>query len=300
MLRTLAILLTLVTVATLSAHAQNGTRPGALSLIEAGLAADGTTPRYHIEANGADIRDVIASLLRKTGKEYVINQDVTGPVSFVLRDKTLDQILQTLQSIAKPAIAVAFGDVVKVSIAPPPQSQLGTTNTGVRPPAGIRTDNGQRPGRTETIRITNPAVLQNQAALFNQPVTLAIPDDKPVPLKIALGQISTQTQVPIRLDPRIPSDVGLAARFTETPLALVLDTIGRTGALKWQIQADGSILIGPSDYLLVTVRGVPAWGQPAGTCPTCRRPVLQSWGFCPHDGTPLTRQNRQSPPRTPR
>ncbi len=300
MTRLFATFVAVLTLAEWSAFAQNGARPGALSIVEAGLAADGSTPRYHVEANGADIRDVLAALLRKTGKEYVIHQDVTGPVSFVLRDKTLDQILESLKSVAKPAIVLTSGDVITVSVAPPSQAPLVASNLAGRQPGGSRSANTQRPGRIETIRVNNPLVFQNQAALFNQPVTLAIPDDKPVALKVALRQIEAQTQVPIRLDPRVPSDIGLAARFTDTPLSLVLDSIGRTGALKWQAQMDGSILVGPSDWLLVTVRGVPAWGHPAGYCPRCRRPVLPSWSFCPHDGTPLTRQNRQSPPRTSR
>ena len=300
MTRTLALWLTILLVHAGGALAQNGYRPGALSIVEAGLSADGTTPRYHIEANGADIRDVLSAVLRKTGKEYIVSQDVTGPVSFVLRAKTLDQILQTLQGLSKPPIAIKTGDIVTVSIAPPPQSPLGLAGNNRMAPGGLSTDRAQRPGRAATIRVNSPLALQNQAALFNAPVTLAIPDDKPVPLKVALGQIASQTQVPIRLDPRVPSDIGLAARFTNTPLSLVLDSIGRTGALKWQAQADGSILIGPSDWMLVTVRGIPVWGHPGNSCPKCRRPVLPSWSFCPYDGTPLSRQNRQSTPRTPR
>jgi hypothetical protein len=283
------------------AAGQNGARPAAMSLVEAGFAADGATPRYTIEANGADIRDVLSALLRKTGKEYVIHQDVTGPVSFVLRDKTLIEILERLRSVAKPPIRLDIGEMVTVSLAPPSPGAIGIEGHQVgalnapRNAGGQRASVGQQRPRIETIRVNNALVLQNQALAFGQPVNLAIPDDRPIPLKTALQQIESQTRVPIRLDPRVPSDIGLSARFTDTPLSLVLDSIGRTGALKWQAQADGALLIAPSDWMLVTVRGLPVWGQPSSACPQCRRPVLPSWAFCPHDGTPTQRQQRQAP-----
>lgn len=289
-----ALLVSACLVLAVSAPAQNGSRPGVLSIVEAGVAADGVTPRYNIEANGADIRDVLAALLRKTGKEYTINQDVTGPISLALRDKTLDEILDRLQTLARPAIVIQRGDVISVATAPADQG-AGEATTGRRSgtPAGART-------RIEAIRPSQALVMPGQILPLDRRVTLAIPDDQPIALRTALRQIESQTQVPIRLDPRVPADIGLAARFTETPLSLVLESIGRTGSLKWQTQLDGSILIAPTDWLLVSVRGVPAWGQPAAVCPRCQRPVLPSWSFCPHDGTPLTRTNRQTPPRTSR
>ncbi|MBM3494395.1 MAG: zinc ribbon domain-containing protein [Armatimonadetes bacterium] len=302
----LALAVLAVAAGPIRAAAQNGTRPGALSIVESGLAPDGATPRYSIEANGADIRDVLAALLRKTGKEYVINQDVTGPVSFVLRDKTMDDILEVLRAVAKPAIVIERGAVVTVSVAPPSPVQtqaLGGAATDSARRSGNRATGNQRApsaqqqrSQFEALRVNNASVLQNQALAFGQPVNLSIPDDRPVALRAALRQIELQTQVPIRLDPRVSSDIGLAARFTDTPLSLVLDSIGRTGALKWQAQADGSLLISPSDWLLVSVRGLPVWGQPSSVCPQCRRPVLPSWSFCPHDGTPVQKQLRQGAP----
>lgn len=270
---------------------QNGSRPSALSIVESGLAADGVTPRYSIEANGADIRDVLAAVLRKSGKEYTINQDVTGPISFVLRDKTLDEILDRLQAAAKPAITITRGDMISVATAT--AASIGDADT---PSASQASRAGLGSGsRIHTIRPSQAIILPNQVAALDRRVTLAIPDDQPIALRTALRQIESQTRVPIRLDPRIPADIGLAARFTDTPLSLVLDSIGRTGALKWQMQLDGSILLAPTDWMLVSVRGVPVWGQPAATCPRCSRPVLPAWSFCPHDGTPLARQN---PPST--
>jgi hypothetical protein len=279
----------------LVAAGQNGMRPGALSIIEAGFAADGVTPRYTIEANGADIRDVLSALLRKTGKEYAINQDVTGPVSFVLRDKTLEEILERLQAVARPAISIQRGAMITVATVPPSAGESASRAMAAPTGQAKRTGLGQQ-SRIEVIRPGQAALFGGQAGAWNRPVNLAIPDDRPIPLRTALRQIEVQTQVPIRLDPRVPTDIGLAARFTDTPLSLVLDSIGRTGALKWQSQSDGSILIAPTDWMLVTVRGLPVWGQPANVCPSCRRPVLPSWSFCPYDGVPLKRSGNQVAP----
>ncbi len=130
-------------------------------------------------------------------------------------------------------------------------------------------------------------VMQNQIPALGRPVTLSIPDERPMPLRSVALQLEQQTRIPIRLDPRVPGDVGVAARFTDTPLSLVLESIARTGALKWQLRQDGTVVLAPSDWLLLSLRGVPAWGDPASVCPSCGRPVLGSWSFCPYDGKPL-------------
>ncbi len=275
-------------------RAQNGSRPGALSLIEAGFAADGSTPRYTLEANGADLRDVLAALLRKTGKEFVINQDVTGPISLELRDRTLDEILSYLAKVAHPPIVVKRGDMITVATAPPVVATGEAA--GAKPDAQAarneKAQSGDR-GRLAVFQANYAQFVPGQTLTLGQPVNLVIPDERPMPLRTVLRQIEGQTRVPIRLDPRVPADVGVAARFTETPLSLVLESIGRTGALKWQLRPDGSVLITPSDWLLVTVRGVPTWSNPSVSCPGCGRPVLPSWSFCPHDGKPLSIRNQQ-------
>lgn len=291
---TIAISLTLGLSTNARARVQNGTRPAALSIIEAGLAPDGATPRYTIEASGADLRDVLAALLRKTNREFVINQDVTGPVSMVLRDKTLDDILAHLCRVARPPIVIQRGEMITVATVPPTATSHETD--AVAAPAARLDGRPERAmaepsGRTATIR-TNYAPLAGQTLTLVQPVTLAIPDERPVALRAVLQQIEAQTRVPIRLDPRIPGDVGVAARFTDTPLSLVLESIGRTGALKWQFRPDGSVLVAPTDRMLLTVRGIPAWGSPSGVCPQCGRPVLSSWSYCPHDGRPLTSRSQ--------
>lgn len=288
------IIMTLLAAASLGltapSLAQNSARSAALTIIEAGFAADGTTPRYTLEANGADLRDVLSALLRKTGKEFVIHQDVTGPISLVLKDKTLPDILSTITKITRPQVEIRFGDVITVAVAPP------VMESGNAPVAAQSAPTVS--SRVAAIRTSQMQSAVTQVPLLAQPVTLSIPDDRPVALRSVLLQVEGQTRIPIRLDPRVPADVGVAARFTETPLSLVLDSMARTGALKWQLRPDGTILIAPSDWLLVTVRGVPVLGNPSGVCPTCGKPVLPSWRFCPHDGTPLgQRGQRQGAPR---
>lgn len=269
------------------ARAQGSARMGALSLVEAGFAADGKTLRYSLEANGADLQDVLAALLRKTGREYVINQDITGPISLTLRDKTLDDILQAICGLARPPITLQMGDRITVALAPAANDPAAQPGHEARPSAAA--------GVT-ALRTQYAPVLPGQSLTLGRPVSLSIPDDRPAPLRTVLQQIEGQTRVPIRLDPRIPGDIGVAARFTDTPLSLVLESVGRTGALKWQLRPDGSVWIAPSDWLLVSVRGLPAWGHPTQTCPTCKKPVLPSWRYCPSDGTALRRQDAPSAP----
>lgn len=279
-------ILTLLISTPLIAAAQNGGRSGALTLIEAGFAADGVTPRYSLEANGADLREVLAALLKKTGKEYVIDQDVTGPVSLVLRDKTLDEILQRLAQLARPPILIRSGETITVHLAP---EVPASPEDKPRKPA--------EPGLA-AIRTRYAPVVPSQTLTLGQPVTLAIPEDRPVALRAVLVQVERQTGVPLRLDPRVPADVAVAARFTDTPLSLVLDSIARTGALKWQLQRDGSVLIAPTDVLVLSLRGVQAFSSVA-VCPSCGRSVLPGWKFCPHDGTPLTVRGQGQSPRRP-
>lgn len=271
---------------TMTAVAQNGSRSGALTIIEAGYAPDGTTPRYTVDANGADLRDLLAALLRKTGKEFVINQDVAGPISLTLKDKTLDDILAFVCKVARPPIVIKQGDIITVSLAPISEP------TGE--PQPVAESPRQSPtGRVAAVRTNQQQIPAVQSPLLSQPVTLSIPEDRPVALRVVLQQIANQTRVPIWLDPRVSGDVGVSARFTDTPLSLVLDSMARTGALKWHLRQDGAVVISPSDWMLISLRGVPVWGSPSSaTCSSCGRQVLPSWRFCPYDGTPVGQRNQ--------
>lgn len=115
---------------------------------------------------------------------------------------------------------------------------------------------------------------------LSRPVTLLIPDARPVGLGEALRQMSLQTGVPMQLDPDVPRDIQFSGRFTRTPLALALDALARTGALKW-FRHDGVVRIAPHDDLRLIIRAQEISGE---ACARCKRPMAAAWRFCPWCG----------------
>jgi hypothetical protein len=76
---------------------------------------------------------------------------------------------------------------------------------------------------------------------------------------------------------------------------VVLESIARTGALKWSVQSDGSVLVAPTDWMRLTLGGAPLPPAAASTpCPRCGRPIQPDWRYCPGCGQPIVRHGASS------
>ncbi|MCC6729778.1 MAG: hypothetical protein IT208_10615 [Chthonomonadales bacterium] len=269
-------------------------RPGFV-LAETAPARGIRPARYDLEAYGADIGEVLTAILRKAGREFSIDQDVRGPVSLIARDATLERILERVGQAARPPLRVTRDGFVRVSLAS--LGRLPATDTADQPPGG------PHPALQGPLRMPGgypQAPLLQQMALA-RPVTLHIPDDRAVPLATAMREISAQTRVPIRLDRRIPPDITFAASFSQAPLSLVMDTISRTGAMKWMLQPDGSLLLSPTDWVRLALGRSVVAGFPGQPCPKCGRAMMPTWSYCPYDGRSLSQRKGPSsqPPSRP-
>lgn len=271
-----------------SASAQSG-----ISIAETGKTADGKAV-YSVRAYNVDIAELLSGLFRQTGEECVIDQDVRGPITLAIRDATIEQILERVQASARPAIKITRDKYTHVSLLPDPLT------------ANVLTHRMQQGGRTGRINVPNAGgfgynqILNQPSPLLNRPVTLNIPDNRPISLSAALQMIQEQTQVPIRLDARIPSNVGFVGQMTQVPLSLVLETISRIGAFKWLQQPDGSLLIAPSDRLILFLAESALASAP---CSRCNQLMLSSWKLCPHCGQTAERAKpgvQAAPRRRPR
>lgn len=232
----------------------------AVTVEETGIDASGRR-LYALSARSASIDEVLRALLDRSGAQYSIAQDVTGPISLQVREATLHELLDRVVEASRPPIRIVDGPVLRI-VRGAPQASGGVR---IASPADL----AHGPGPLGSAR--NGALLR--------PVTLSIPDNRPVPIFQALAAIEQQTRVPIRLDSSIPPDVQFSARFVQAPLSFVLDSIAKTGALKWLLAADGTVVIVPSDHVRILLGNVEVARTP---CVGCRHPLSTAWRFCPN------------------
>lgn len=256
---------------------------GALTIVETGRTPAGK-PRYTIEAYSVDLNTLITEVLRRTGEEFTVSQDVTGSISLVLRNATAEAILDAVSRAAHPPIRISRGRGILVSLAP--------TDAGGSPGAGGAPR--VAPGRG-LLSVPIAGSTPDVASALQTPVSLDIPDGRPVPLAQAIKALEQQTGIAIRLDPRIPANLGFAARVTRTPLMVVLESIARTGALKWSAQPDGSVLVAPTDWMRLSLGGAALPSATTTPCPRCGRPIQPDWRYCPSCGQMIV--HRVSPTR---
>jgi hypothetical protein len=129
---------------------------------------------------------------------------------------------------------------------------------------------------------TNPEVRDtNSQPALTRPVTLFVPDSRPITLVQALQTIGRQTGALLRVDADVATDVRFSGRFTRTPLSIVLDSLAKTGAFKWYAETDGAVQIAPHDDLRLMLNAQAISGE---ACTHCRRPLEASWRFCPWCG----------------
>jgi hypothetical protein len=131
------------------------------------------------------------------------------------------------------------------------------------------------PGSVPELReIAAPPILA-------RPVTLYVPDFRPITLAEALQAIGRQTGALLRTDTDVATDIRFSGRFTRTPLSLVLESLAKTGAFKWYAERDGTVRIAPHDDLRILLRAQQLSGE---ACLQCRRPLESSWRYCPWCG----------------
>lgn len=241
------------------------------TILETGKSPDGK-PLYSLEAYGASVHDLLTALLRRTGSDFTVASDVVGQVSLVRKNATIEELLGLLQAAARPGFIIQRGATISV---------IGAAGTLTEVP-GIGDIRRVGPGA--------PAgtTLLPQVSLLARAVTLAIDEKRPVPLSQALALLARQTGAVFRLDNRIPRDLGFAAQVTNTPLQVVLDSLARSGAVKWSIQSDGTLLIAPTDWLLLSLDQRVVAGASARHCDQCGRGIAPGWSYCPACGRPVS------------
>lgn len=244
---------------------------GGLSVAEATPSADGK-PRYTVIADSVPINDLLRNLFKKTGEQYSIDQDVYGPVDIVIKNATVDEILARICEASHPPLRIERGAFTRV--------------------IAVR---HSEPIASKSVRFATPTELNADAAHagtpapLDRPVTLLIPDSRPVSLAQGLRMISQQVQVPIVLDPSIPGQARFSARFQQTSLSLVLDSLAKTGAFQWSVTSQGAILIAPRDSLRIMFGERALADHP---CARCKHPLAAAWRYCPYCGLPVSRSQR--------
>ncbi len=249
----------------------------ALSLVEVGRSPAGKT-LYSLEAYSVDLNTLVTEVLRRTGEEFSVAQDVAGTVSLVMRRATADDILDAVSRVARPPLRVARGRGIVVA-----QAEAGG------PTSRIGRFERISPGQRGPLSPNSPSIA-DAIGVLQAPVTLEIADGKPVTMAEAMRSIEKQTGVAIHLDPRIPANLGFAARVTRTPLVVVLESIARTGALKWTAQPDGSILLAPTDWMRLKLGGAALPAASSMPCSRCGQPLAPDWRYCPGCGQAVVRK----------
>lgn len=276
-----------------AADHEEAEKSGALTLVETAKDKDGR-PLYTLKAERVPLADLLRSLFLKMGQEFSIAQDVRGTVDLYVQNASLEQALARVEELARPPIKIARGKFARVTRASEPLDaarahlqRLPLRNNNLLEPLA--------PGYPPVVPGGYPASPAFPGA--NRPINLDIPEDRPIPLSEALRQIEQQARVPIRLDRNIPRDVAFSARFVQTPMGVALDSIAKTGALKWMLQPDGALLIAPTDRLRLFLGEL---ALSASACPQCGAPLLRSWRFCPHCGQTMARLTPNRLPASPR
>lgn len=276
------MLLSIITLLTRPV-ARLGAQTGGLSVGVSKTEAGRTL--YNVRADGVEIAEVLKLLFNKVGEEFSIDPTVQGRLYLSIRDATFEQVLERVAEVAQPPIRIRrVGKVYRV-----------TRNVEAEQRAEVARE---RMERLHGGGIHVP--MGYQALALNRTVSLDIPDQRPIALGQALRLIGQQTQTTIRLDKSIRSDIRFSARFTRTPLQFVLDSIAKTGALKWAFLSDGSILIAPADRWSLIAGGNVAIGYPSQVCPRCRQSVYVSWNYCPRCGQSMPKRALPNDRRSPR
>jgi hypothetical protein len=268
----LPLLFLLILASVSPAVAQREGRNGTL-VIETGKTDKGKT-LYSVRVDGADIQQTLKLLFTKSGEEFSIAPEVKGTLTFAVKNATMEQVFEQIVESANPPVKIKRdGKVWRV-----------TRDTELEMRAAAIRERMQRRGGGLSIPLGYSQIPTDRI------VNLDIPEGRAISFAEALQIIGQQTQIPVRLDKSIPGDVRFSGRFVQTPFPVVLESITKTGYLKWISQPDGSILIAPTDRWQLHLGGAIALGYPAQPCARCRVSLLGTWNYCPHCGQALPRK----------
>ncbi len=240
--------------------------------------------RISVTADGAEITDLLKKLFNKSGDEYTIDQDISGPVDLKIRYATFSEVYRRIAESAKPPLKIKMdGKLYHVS-RETPLAKPGTESGG---PVGIGVvpiPNGPIPNGYGTIPMGYGQVMQGS----RMSVTLDVPEDRPILMTEALSKISAQTGVHLRLDRRIPRDVMFFGRITNGSLATVIEAIANTAKFK-VIQESTGIVFAPTDLFGVNYNNVLVGIWTDTPCRNCGTRLAASWKLCPICGQSTAR-----------
>jgi hypothetical protein len=280
----LALLLLTIPFATASASdtTEQGNLNRGIAITEEDKDPQGNR-RISVTADGAEITDLLKKLFNKSGDEYTIDQDISGPVDLKIRYLTFAEVYRRIAESAKPPLKIRLeGKVYRVSretpVAKPGVESGGPVGIGVVP-----IPNGPIPNGFGTIPMGYGQIIPG-----NRLVTLDVPKDRPIPIVDAIARISQQTRFPIRVDRRVPRDVVFNSAIYDAPLAVVIQTIADTANLK--IMPDGiGIVLMPMDQGSIFWNDILIGQFPNTPCRTCGIRLVPSWKYCPNCGQPTAR-----------
>lgn len=268
---------------------------GGISITEAGRDASGQKI-FDLKAEGADVIDLLKRLFSRAGvNNYEISPEIRQSVTLSMKGATANEMINKVGASTSPPLTIqATGRNVVVTRSPNAFSRAEEIRRRMEAIQAGRNGIGIVPsGLSDAFGGT-----YRDAAALETPVTLVVPDDRPITLAAALQLMEKQTHVPIRLDPSLPSDIKFTGSVNRVPLRAVLQNIapgGSEGTLKL-IASTNQILIAPADRINVF------WGGAAISsmqpCTRCRQPLLATWSFCPNCGQPTKRgllQGNQGP-----
>jgi len=250
-----------------------------ITIVQIGVDAD---KRFSIIADSAEIGEVLKALFGKAGDDFLIDQDVSGPISLKLTNVPMDEIFRRIETLAKPPLRIQRdGKQFKVSIAPQDTKKIAV----IQNPNGLSFNQipGIVPGVTDAYQNVTPA---------SRPVSIEVPKNRPITLGQALQQISRQTGFPVRLDPRIPAGLTFSGTITRSSLGMVLQALADTTNLKIVDYGTSAVLV-PTDQFIVRMNDVLV-GQKTGiSCPTCGVNLATNWKYCPNCGRPTALATQQ-------
>lgn len=247
-----------------------GERPSGrrgISIVEG--SSQGNQKTFSVQADSADIGDLLKSLFAKTGDEFAIDQDVTGLVDLRIKEATLDEICRRIAEVSRPRLNIRREKTVyRVSLAADPQRTAQEIQN--RMAGGTRFPNGTTPrlstpgGGLQAVPLGGD-VLANPA-LAERYVTLDIPKERPITLLEAVNRIAQQTQTQIVLDRRIPRDMEFYGHITRASLPLVLYYF--TKDYDFKLVPNGSqIILAPSDQFILKLRNIELGRYPGKALP---------------------------------
>jgi hypothetical protein len=267
--------------------------PG-LTITGSGRSANGK-PLFDLKAENADVIEVLKQLFSRARLgAYEISPEIRQSVTFSAKGATADELIDKVRNSTTPPLnIVTNGQTVFVTRSANAVSRAEEIRRRMEGNPYSRLTPGIVPsGLSEAF-----AGGYRDAAALETPVSLNVPDDKPISLGALAALLEKQTRVPIRLDAGVPSDVKFTGVLTRVPLRSVLQNLAPgtgEGSLKI-VSSANQILIAPTDRFNL-MYGASVIGSTL-RCERCRASLFSTWSFCPNCGQATKRGLLQ--PNTP-